>query len=227
MTSPVKFMFDTSFGTRRFAPPPPPKVEVPKEPEPPPPPPPPTFSEEEVLAARGQAFHEGMTKGQEEMAASIDALAAQSLDALAQGMAQIQAGRDETLKQVKADAARLAFAIGRKLARNLVEREPVAEIEALIASALGDIGEEPRVVLRVPEALVEALSAKVAGLAAKAGFQGQVMLMGDASLGPADCRIEWGDGGAARSQQDLEAQVEAAIERFAAAPPAEPVASGG
>lgn len=218
MAQPVKFTFDTSFGTRRMKAPP--KVEAPPpEPVEPPPPPPPTFSEAELAMAREQGRAEGLATGRAETLAGVEKAAADALGGIEARLGELAKHHGETSDFLRAEAAKLALAIGRRLARTLLAREPEAEIEAMIATCLGDLGGEPRIVLRVPEALVEALSERVTGLAARAGFNGQVVLLGEAALGPTDCRIEWTDGGASRSQEEIEAAVAAAIERYAAAPP--------
>lgn len=218
MAQPVKFTFDTSFGSRRMKPQT--KVEAPPpEPVEPPPPPPPTFSEAELAAAREQGHAEGLATGRQEVMASVEKATADLLARLEGHVGDLGKNQAAVSEALRAEAAKLALAIGRRLARNLLAREPEAEIEAMIATCLGDLGGEPRLVLRVPEALVETLSERVTGLAARAGFNGQVVLLGDASLGPADCRIEWTDGGASRNQDEIEAAVAAAIERYAAAPP--------
>ena len=223
MAQPVKFTFDTSFGTRRMKAQP--KVETPPPaPAEPPPPPPPTFSEEELAAARAQAQAEGQAAGRGEVMASVEKSTAELLG-IAARLGELGKTEEAAREQVRAEAAKLALAIGRRLARNLLAREPEVEVEAMISACLGDLGGEPRIVVRVPEALVEAMSEKVNGLAARAGFNGQVMLLGDAALGPADCRIEWTDGGASRNQEEIDAQVEAAIERYAAAAPGAPAAA--
>lgn len=219
MSQPVKFTFDTSFGSRRYKAPP--KVEEkPPEPAEPPPPPPPTFSEEELAIARAQGRDEGLEAGRGEVMASLEKSSADALAAIAATLAEVAKREAGAAERLRGDAARLTFVVGRKLARNLIAREPEAEIQATIAACLGDLGGEPQIVIRVPEALVEILSERVTGLAARAGFNGQVMLLGDGALGPADCRIEWTDGGASRSQEELEAAVAAAIERYAQTPPA-------
>jgi flagellar assembly protein FliH len=224
MAQPVKFTFDTSFGTRRMMAQP--KVEAPPPaPAEPPPPPPPTFSEEELAAARAQAHAEGLAAGRAEVMASVEKASADLLGAIAAKLGELGQNEDAAREQVRAEAAKLALAIARRLARNLLAREPEVEVEAMIATCLGDLGGEPRIVVRVPEAMVEAMSEKVTGLAARAGFNGQVMLLGEPSLGPADCRIEWTDGGASRSQDEIEAQVAAAIERYAATAPGAPAAT--
>jgi len=224
MAQPVKFTFDTSFGSRRMKPQP--KVEAPPpEPVEPPPPPPPTFSEAELAIARDQGRAEGLETGRQEVLAGVEKMTADILVAIEARLGQFAKQQTDVSDQLRTEAAKLAFAIGQRLARNLLAREPLAEIEAMIGACLGDLGGEPRIVLRVPEAAVEALSERITGLAARAGFNGQVVLLGDGALAPSDCRIEWADGGASRSQEEIEAAVAAAIERYAAAPPERAVES--
>jgi flagellar assembly protein FliH len=111
------------------------------------------------------------------------------------------------------------------MAAELVSRAPEAEIEALIRRSLALLAGEPRVVVRLAPAMFDRLGPRLDGLSLGSAFAGQIVLVGDESLGPGDCRIEWADGGTVRDEAAAWREIEAFAERAvgpapAATPPA-------
>jgi flagellar assembly protein FliH len=131
------------------------------------------------------------------------------------------------LRGVKVDAAAVAVAIARKLSARLLAHAPVDEIEALLAESIADHAEEPRLVVRLDEKLVDPMRRRLDPLLARQNFAGRVILIGEPGYSGADCRIEWPDGGIERKAELIDAAVEAAFARFAHLPdrPAQPVTS--
>jgi flagellar assembly protein FliH len=170
----------------------------------------PRYSEAELENARAEALAQGTTMGLERARAEAERAIAKSLDEIDQGLKALQA-TDQVRRK---EAARLALAIGRKLAAALLEREPLAEIEALVRECLSEVADEPRVVIRVDEALLEHLKARLETVKAESGFGGEVIVLGDDAIAGSDCRVEWADGGAERSLAVVEGEVAAVIERF-------------
>ncbi|HEY0301889.1 MAG TPA: hypothetical protein VGC36_11170, partial [Rhizomicrobium sp.] len=72
---------------------------------------------------------------------------------------------------------------------------------------------EPRVVLHTSPRIAELLRPRLAEIAHEEGFEGRVVVSGEAALGSADCRIEWRGGGAERSEHVIEAAIADAIAR--------------
>jgi hypothetical protein len=97
-----------------------------------------------------------------------------------------------------------------------LQRQPLDEVKGLITGCLDMVADEPRIVVRVSEALIDALAEDVDQLAARGGFQGTVVLLGEADLNGADCRVEWADGGAERDVEALLQKVDAAVGRYCA-----------
>jgi len=199
----VRFTFDRSFD----APPEPVAVATPD-------PPPETFSREELDAARAAGWQDGHAAGLEEAQASLEASVAASLSHLGVALADLMARHTETLLRIRANATELASEVGQKLARALIGAAPLGEIEHLLAECLSDMGDEPRLVVRLPDPLVDALREKIDGLASAAGFAGQIVLLGDPNLQGSDARIEWAHGGAERNTQLLQAAIDEAVARY-------------
>ncbi len=205
---------------------------IPNLPEPvvsePLPPPEPTFSTADLEAARAEGFatgrEEGIRLAAEAIGQQIAEASARILEAMDKLFAQQSAAADTTARE----AVAVAVAIARKLLPVLAERGAAEEVSRLVAQALELTREEPRVVIRVAEALREPLEAHIRGLAEGRGFQGQIVMVADAGMAPGDCAIEWTSGGAERDTAALWQQIDAIVERNlneAPAPVGDPVAS--
>ncbi len=199
MSNAIKFMFDTTFeGIDPEAFDAAARARLPR------------FSEEELENARAEALAQGTTMGLEQARAETERAIAKSLDKIDHGLKALQA----TDQARRKEAARLALAIGRKLAAALLEREPLAEIEALVRECLSEVADEPRVVIRVDQALLEQLKGRLETVKTESGFGGEVIVLGGDVGAGSDCRVEWADGGAERSLAVVEDEVAEVIERF-------------
>lgn len=193
-----KFLFDTSFDPGQAA-----EAEAPA----------PTFTEADLAAARAAGFAEGREAGRTEALASIEREAATALAAVGARLAEIGARIEDTRAHAIAGGIEVVAAVLRKAVPELARRNALAEIERLVHDALHALYDEPRVVVRAPDAVVAALQERIDGLAAASGFAGKVVLFGDPELAETDCRIEWADGGTERDIDGLLRRLDAAIER--------------
>jgi flagellar assembly protein FliH len=182
------------------------------EPEPEPPPPP-TFSEEEMLAAREQSFAEGREQGAREAEQTAERVAADALAAMDARLKAMEAAQREGQELAVRRAVQVAMAIARKLLPELARRNGMAEIEAVVAECMAQRLDEPRLLVKVNEMMLEPLRERLARLAETSGFGGRLVVSGDSKVVPGDCRIEWADGGADRDQARLWKEIEAIIER--------------
>lgn len=208
-----KYLFEKDFGE--------PEVAVPVRPvvvAPPPPPAEPTFSAADLAAAREAAWAEGHAAGDAAARAETDRLAAEALDVIAGRLSAIDGALAESME----NAARLGIETGVSVARRVVpailRRHPTIEIETLFRTCLNDLQEEPRVVLRVADPLLDVLQGGMQRIASRAGFGGKVIVIGDENLDLGDCRIEWSDGGAERDNARLWQAVDAVVQRHLAPP---------
>lgn len=173
-----------------------------------------TYTAEDLHTARLEGFAEGKAEGRRAATGEIEATAAAALDRLASGLDACRAELDLVLSAQARDAAEIAVEIGRRLAQELLAAQPLSEIEALVTHCLGELRDEPRLVVRTSEPVAEALRDRVDDLARRSGFEGRVVLLPDDALGPQDCRIEWADGGAVRELEAIEAEIADAVRRF-------------
>jgi flagellar assembly protein FliH len=177
------------------------------------------------------AYARGHEAGLTEAAAGLTQRLADATAAMTDGLAGIERARAEIERSTTAAAIRLALAILRKILPSLEGRAALPEIEAMFADCLPRALDEPRIVFRVPDDLLDALGGRIDEMARRAGFLGKVVLLADGGLGASDCRLEWADGGAERSVERLWSDIEDLVRRalpepldpLRAAAPAAPV----
>lgn len=215
-----RFEFDVSFDrpqdAARMKPSAPEPAPPPREPEPepePPPPPEPTYSQAEL----DEAYERGMAIGRQ--AGEIDALeriehrVADAVEQIGRGLkdvSQAQAGMRETVEREAVELAMLAL---RKLFPLLMERAEAAELEAVFTEAFEQAIEEPRILVRAPPSLLDALDQRIRDVAARAGFEGKLSLVADPRMAETACRVEWSEGGVERDPEKSIRAIEAAMLR--------------
>lgn len=206
-----KFMFDDDFGEAER------QVAPQGTPEQPPlieePPPPPTFTEDELVAAREEAYEEGRRDGIHEAEAETARMTATAMQAIAARLQSLDRQQSEQAERTLHQALNLAGAIARKILPHSAERHALTEVQGLFSEVLSFLLEEPRIIVRLHDGLVQGMRGYAEEIAASSGFEGRLAILADNRLAPGDCRIEWADGGAERDQERLWREIEAAMER--------------
>ncbi|HEY4201869.1 MAG TPA: flagellar assembly protein FliH [Devosiaceae bacterium] len=178
-------------------------------------------SETALAAMLDKTRAEGRAEGLAEGEKTVSARAAQTLAAAAQTLASrgaemlaaVDAARAENLR----DAVELAASIGRKLASNLMARQPVAEIETLITECLATLDAAPHLVIRCAPELADAVKEIASARMATSSFSGRLVVMGDPEQHLGDCRLEWVDGGLVRNLDAITSQIDNRIAAYLAA----------
>jgi flagellar assembly protein FliH len=200
-----KFLFDVSF-------------DQPEPPEGAPRPAEPVFSQADLDAARGEGFALGRAAALAEAAAATEARIAAALEALQRGIEQLNAAREEMCRATERAALELMREVLRQAVPALCRKEAFSELEALVARCFAEAFTEPRLVLRVNDALFDAMQSRIGTLSQTTGFTGKVVLLADETLSLEGGRIEWADGGAERDPLRLMTEIDAALARTLAAP---------
>lgn len=185
-------------------------------------PPPPTFTEEELTAARQAGFHEGRNAGISEAQASLERRAVDALDQVSRALAQLDRAQREGVVELMRGALEVTHTIVRKVLPAYVRQHGSDEIQALVRQVLETLIEEPRVVIRVPEPLVETLKPRIAQAGKATSFEGQLVVFGEPQLSDGDCRVEWSSGGAERLVQQSLDQIAAVVGRALVPPESAP-----
>lgn len=177
----------------------------------------PIHTDEVLRAAVAAAREEGRRDGRTESATRSESLAALALERAAAGLEALSREQAEMSREAERAACRLAAEFLGRFAPEHARRMGLDEIAAVLRDCLSDLREEPRVVLRVTDQRIEALRELVGPIKAKAAFPGEVILLGDDALGPADCLVEWADGGALRDSRRFSAAIQQAVDRILSA----------
>ena len=200
-----KFLFDFSFdapgGDARHR-----GVVTPAEP---------VFTRLELDAATAQARDEGHAAGMAEALSQREQQVSDALSAIAERLGAVLAEKASADRESERNTIELTRAIASKLFPALLRKGALAELEAVVIQCMHDTIGEPRLVLRVPDAIFEAAQQRIAPLAASNGYPGKVIILVDETLGESDCRVEWADGGAerdiARSWRDIDTAITRAL----------------
>jgi flagellar assembly protein FliH len=179
-----------------------------------------------VAEAEARGHRNGLAAGRAAAEADTErrlvaalAKAANGIDALAKRLEDIEA-------RLEREAAELAVATAGRLAPSLIEREPFAEIAALVSDCLRHLVSAPHVVVRVADPLYEEACSRLNAIAERSGFAGRLIVLADPDIAVGDCRIEWADGGVTRDRAAVERAIGEAVERYLATR-ATVVGSGG
>lgn len=175
----------------------------------------PGFSAADVEAARQQGLAEGRKLGGEAARGAFEKEMLEAMRAVESGLAEVMRQQGAGIAALRETAARLGLAVGRKLSANFARMAPAAEVEAVILRCIDEQRDEPRLVVRASDAVIEALRPGVDAFAARGGYEGQIVLLPDEGAGPGDCRIEWADGGAVRDENALAERIAEIVMREA------------
>jgi len=167
--------------------------------------------------AEKKGYENGVQNGQTSAASRSAMEISAAASALAGKTAQIIRASDEAQKEILADATRLGVSVARKLATNLIARNPLGEIENLIAECLSSLGNVPHLVIRCHPDLAAALRELSEAQMATSGFSGRLVVMGEPEISLGDARIEWVDGGLVRDLSSLSAEIDERVNAFIAA----------
>jgi flagellar assembly protein FliH len=225
MATTRKFTFDTEFDAdvarrrdERLAaeaamhkPAPPPEPEVPPEP------PEPVFNSADLLQAHEDGYADGFANGKAQADATVNARIAATLDRLADQIEYIVQSAAEAAARQREGAIQVGLAIARKLLPDFSRRHGLKEVEAMIGTCVNELVDEPRLVIRVADADLDAISERIDTITTRRGFAGKIVLLAEPAVAPGDCRIEWADGGAERDSARLWHDIDMAAARLLSA----------
>ena len=117
---------------------------------------------------------------------------------------------------METEAVDVAVAVARKLCSELVSREPLGEITALVSDCFSHLVATPHLVVRINDQLYDAARANIERQAAQSGFEGRLVILAEPDIATGDCRIEWADGGVVLERAAVEAKISELVGRYMA-----------
>jgi flagellar assembly protein FliH len=201
MAAPAKFLFDTDFSApdrmrERAASP----AEV----------------AQKIAEAEARAYRNGYDAALREAKVESDRRSAAALQEIGVAIKGI-AGRFSGIEsRMETEAVDIAVAVARKLASELIAREPLGEITALVADCFAQLVSAPHLVVRINDTLYEAAHTHIEALAKQSGFAGRLIILAEPNVQTGDCRIEWADGGVVLERSAIEAKINELVGRYIA-----------
>jgi flagellar assembly protein FliH len=201
MAAPAKFLFDTDFAapdkTRERAA---------------------TAAEiaEKIANAEARAYRAGYEAAQREAKAESDRRSALALEEIGIAVKAIASRFSGIEARMETEAVDVAVAVARKLCNELVSREPLGEITALVSDCFSHLVATPHLVVRINDQLYDAARADIERQAAQGGFEGRLVILAEPGIATGDCRIEWADGGVVLERAAVEAKISELVGRYMA-----------
>lgn len=169
-----------------------------------------------VAEAEARGYANGLAAAEARARTQAEQDSARAYQRIGAELARLASELPQVAARTEADAVAVAAAIAQKLAPALIAREPFAEIAALAAASLRELIAAPHVAIRVNDALYPTARERLAEMARGCGFEGRLLVLGEAEIAPGDCRIEWADGGLVRDRAAIAAAVSEAVDRYLA-----------
>lgn len=179
-----------------------------------------SYTADDLAIAEEAAREQGRLAGIAETRATIEHTTAVALSRIGEQLQALGRTIEEIRYESASHALKIAVAVVRKVLPDLAQRNGLAEIEALVRECLNTFYDEPRVVVRLHDKMLDPLREQIDEIAAGCGFNGKIVLFGDEHLAETDCRIEWADGGAERNLTGLYQEIGQVIEKVTGPLPA-------
>lgn len=218
MSAGQKFLFENAFeaplssGKQPKAPPPPPEPEV-VEPE---------ISEADLEKARTDGRQQGLDQGREEGRAEAFSGIEQTTQTLLLNLTgrvgELLSEQPRMRERLSEEALKAASSILRKILPSLEKSAAIKEIEAVVCECLERAHDEPRLVVRVSEPMLEPVKNRIDALVKAEGFEGKVVFLATDDLSESDVRVEWADGGAERKSENIWRDIDEILGRFLKVP---------
>jgi flagellar assembly protein FliH len=169
--------------------------------------------QQELEAVRSQAYAEGQKAGHAQAQTQHEAAIANALNKISQSLDGLMSAHNSITQTVTTEATALAHAIGSTMAKSLMQRHPLSEIEELVRECLHLCIGEARIVIRVSAQMLEPLQHRLEALTHTMAFPGKVITIADDRLNGFDCLVEWPDGGIERRAATLENEINTIVKR--------------
>src|SRR6202022_1614664 len=131
---------------------------------------------QKIAEAEARAYRSGYDAAQREAKVESDrraALALEEIGTATKSLAQRFSGIEV---RMETEAVDVAVAVARKLCTELVSREPLGEITALVADCFSHLVSTPHLVVRINEQLYEAARERIEKLATQSGYEGRLVI---------------------------------------------------
>jgi flagellar assembly protein FliH len=201
MAAPAKFLFDVDFAAPEKG------REKPATP---------AEIAQKIADAEARAYRAGYDAAQHEARVESDRRSALALEEIGLTLAGIATRFSGIETRMETEAVDVAVAVARKLCTELIAREPLGEIAALVADCFSHLVSTPHLVVRINDTLYDVAREKIERLAKQSGFEGRLVILAEPAIATGDCRIEWADGGVVLDRSAIETKISELVGRYMA-----------
>jgi flagellar assembly protein FliH len=201
MAAPAKFLFDVDFAA-------PDKARAPAIT--------PAEIAEKIANAEAHAYRAGFDAAQHEAKAESDRRIALAMQEIGIAIGSIDGKFAAIENRMETEAVDVAVAVARKLCSELIAREPLTEMMALVADCFKHLVATPHLVVRINEQLYEEARVLIEKLAKHSGFQGKLVILAEPDVENGDCKIEWADGGVLLERTAIDMKINELVGRYMA-----------
>jgi flagellar assembly protein FliH len=167
-----------------------------------------------IAEAEMRGYRSGVNAAEAQARTDVERRIAAGFERIASALEQMRTSLKAVEDRFEAEAVEVALAVGRKLASDLIAREPFAEVAALADQCFRELLAAPHLVVRVNGALYREAKDRLEEIARARGFDGRLVVMAEGDIPLGDCRIEWADGGLKRDRAATEAAIADAVGRY-------------
>lgn len=169
-----------------------------------------------LAAAEADGYRRGLSEGEAQASAKIEKRLATVITQTVDQLTNITRKLGDLENRLEDEAVHVALAVARKLAPSLLAREPLAEIETLVAEIFKQVHTAPHIVIRVAEELIDPAGLRLQQIADQRGFKGRLVLLPSPDLKADEVLVEWADGGVERDRGAIEASIDEAVRNYLA-----------
>jgi flagellar assembly protein FliH len=172
-----------------------------------------------LTEAESRGFRNGFEAGETEAVAAAAHRTAAAFEQVGDSIERFARSIVAAEQRIEAEAIELSIAIAKKLAPELVSREPFGEIAALVTECFRQLASSPHIIVRVNDTLHATARERLDEIARTRGFEGRLVVIAEPEIAVGDCKIEWADGGVIRDQGKIDTAISTAIARYLGARP--------
>ncbi|MGZ9109361.1 MAG: flagellar protein FlbE [Micavibrio sp.] len=178
-------------------------------------PPPPVFSQEELAAAKKEAFAAGKKEGLTEALNSFEQQVTETLAVIRDNFSILFDAEDRRSRVFEKESVQLAYTVFIKAFPALNEKYGMEEVRSTVSNILETVREQPEIVIDVPPAYTDVIQRHIDGLLRQDNGP-RCIIRGNDNLGAGQCKLAWVNGTATRNPGQLTEQMRTQIEHLLA-----------
>jgi flagellar assembly protein FliH len=169
----------------------------------------------EEIAAECAAAYE---RGKQDAVAQAERKAAAALEALADAASAVLTRLDAESAAMREEAAKIAIAAAHKISGAALDAFGAERAAAAVEAAMDALRHQPRLLVKLPAADVEALKPRIAAMCETHAYAGAVLVRADDKLRAGEVVIDWSDGVVTLSPAEAADRINALVDAALAAP---------